>query len=169
MYLLLVSCILVSRINKLKKWLFYIYLLTTITKALYQSSEKGMSLLFTCPQLTGRRKLTTGCCCKNVAALYCTCYAIYFCQVESIPQFLELWPISMHFDGTFNFTLLYRNATMYSIIRCVLLITFAGHCRPRPKSHLKLPCILVVYSKAVVYNLESGSLQLVKWWFTVKQ
>ena len=46
------SCILVSRINKLKKWLFYIYLLTTITKALYQSSEKGMSLLFTCPQLT---------------------------------------------------------------------------------------------------------------------
>ena len=52
MYLLLVPCILVSQINKLKKWLFYIYLLTTITKALYQSSEKGMSLLFTCPQLT---------------------------------------------------------------------------------------------------------------------
>ena len=52
MYLLLVPCILVSRINKLKKRLFYIYLLTTITKALYQPSEKGMSLLFTCPQLT---------------------------------------------------------------------------------------------------------------------
>ena len=68
MYLLLVPCILVKRINKLKKWLFYIYLLNTITKALYQSSEKGMSLLFTCPQLTGRRKLTTGCCCKNAAA-----------------------------------------------------------------------------------------------------
>ena len=49
------SCILVSHINKLKKWLFYIYLLTTITKALYQSSEKGMSLLFTCPQLTEER------------------------------------------------------------------------------------------------------------------
>ena len=46
------SCILVSHINKLKKWIFYIYLLTTITKALYQSSEKGMSILFTCPQLT---------------------------------------------------------------------------------------------------------------------
>ena len=45
-------CILVSHINNLKKWLFYIYLLTTITRALYQSSEKGMSLLFTCPQLT---------------------------------------------------------------------------------------------------------------------
>ena len=51
-YLLLVPCILVSHISKLKKWLFYIYLLTTITKALYQSSEEGMSLLFTCPQLT---------------------------------------------------------------------------------------------------------------------
>ena len=42
-----------------------------------------------------RIKLTTGCCCKNVAAHY----AIYFCLVESIPQFLKLWPISMHFDG----------------------------------------------------------------------
>ena len=50
--ILISSCILVSRINKLEKWLFYIYLLTTITKALYQPSEKGMSLLFTCPQLT---------------------------------------------------------------------------------------------------------------------
>ena len=38
-----------------------------------------------------RRKLTTGCCCKNAAALYCTCYAIF------LP---ELWPISKHFDGT---------------------------------------------------------------------
>ena len=52
-----------------------------------------------------RRKLTTGCCCKNVAALYYTHYAIYFYQIESIPQFLKLWPISMHFDGTL--TLLY--------------------------------------------------------------
>ena len=47
-----------------------------------------------------RRELTTGCCCKNAAALYCTHYAIYFYQIESIPQLLELWPISMHFDGT---------------------------------------------------------------------
>ena len=45
------------RINKLKKWLFYIYLLTTITKALYQPSEKGMSLFFTCPQLTEESSL----------------------------------------------------------------------------------------------------------------
>ena len=52
-----------------------------------------------------RRKLTTGCCCKNVAAHY----AISFCLVESIPQFLELWPISMHLHGPSSFTLLYRN------------------------------------------------------------
>ena len=30
-----------------------------------------------------RIKLTTGCCCKNAAALYCTRYAIYFYQIES--------------------------------------------------------------------------------------
>ena len=52
-----------SRINKLKKWSLhlhlqiYIYLLTTITKALYQPSEKDMSLLFTCPQLTEESSL----------------------------------------------------------------------------------------------------------------
>ena len=56
-----------------------------------------------------RIKLTTGCCCKNAAS----CYAISFCLVESIPQFLELWPIPMHVQGTSNFTLLYRNATTY--------------------------------------------------------
>ena len=67
-----------------------------------------------------RIKLTTGCCCKNVAAHY----AIYFCLVESIPQFLELWPISMHFHGTSNFTLLYRNATTYGIINIVLPLQF---------------------------------------------
>ena len=27
-------------------------------------------------------------------------HIMQFCQVESIPQFLKLWPISMHFDGT---------------------------------------------------------------------
>ena len=59
-----------------------------------------------------RIKLTTGYCCKNVAS----CYAIYFCLVESIPQFPELWPISMHVHGTSNYTLLYRNATTYGII-----------------------------------------------------
>ena len=41
--------------------------------------------------------------CPLLAAAARTCvarYAIYFCLVESIPQFLELWPVSMHFDGT---------------------------------------------------------------------
>ena len=75
-----------------------------------------------------RRKLTTGCCCKNTAVLYYTRYAIYFYQIESIPQFLELWPISMHFDGT-NFTLLYRNATTYGII--VPNTTFLGKILPQ--------------------------------------
>ena len=58
---------------------------------------------------------TTGCCCKNVAATQCSCYAIYFCLVESIPQFLELWPMPMHFRVGSSFTLLYRNATSYGI------------------------------------------------------
>ena len=115
MYLLLVPCILVKCINKLKKWLFYIYLLNTITKALYQSSQKGMSLLFTCPQLTAEESSLLVAACKNVASciLHTLCN---FYQIESIPQFLELWPISMHFHGTSKFTLLYRNATTYGII-----------------------------------------------------
>ena len=67
-----------------------------------------------------RIKLTTGCCCKNAAA----CYAIYFCLVESIPQLLELWPISMHFHGPSSFTLLYRNATTYGITDVLFLYSF---------------------------------------------
>ena len=47
-----------------------------------------------------RRKLTTGCCCKNTAALYCTCYAIYFYQIESYHSSLSCGPLSMHFNGT---------------------------------------------------------------------
>ena len=76
-----------------------LFILTTITKALYQSSEKGMSLLFTCPQLTAEESSLLVAACKNVAAcrLHMLCN---FYQIESIPQFLELWPISMHFDGT---------------------------------------------------------------------
>ena len=62
-----------------------------------------------------RIMLTAGCCCKNVAAHYCTHYAIYFCLVESIPQFLELWPVFNALWWNSNFTLLYRNATSYSI------------------------------------------------------
>ena len=98
MDLLLVPCILVSCTNKLKKWLFYIYLLNTITKALYQSSEKGMSLLFTCPQLTvEENSLLAAAARMRMRAAH---VMLYFYQIESIPQFLELWPISMHFDGT---------------------------------------------------------------------
>ena len=62
---------------------------------------------------------TTGCCCKNAAATQCSRYAIYFCLVESIPQFLELWPMPMHFRVRSSFTLLYRNATSYGI-RCYI-------------------------------------------------
>ena len=47
-----------------------------------------------------RRKLTTGSCCKNAAACCMLHTLCNFYQIESIPQFLELWPISMHFDGT---------------------------------------------------------------------
>ena len=47
-----------------------------------------------------RRKLTTGCCCKNMAALYCTCYAIYFYQIESYHSSSSCGPLSMHFNGT---------------------------------------------------------------------
>ena len=60
--------------------------------------------------------------------LHCTCYAIYFCLVESIPQFLELWPISMHFDGPSSFTLLYRNATSYGIKHLIVLHIYVGGC-----------------------------------------
>ena len=66
---------------------------------------------------------TTGCCCKNAAAHYCTCYAIYFCLVESIPQLLELWPMPMHFWVKSSFTLLYRNATSYGISQHRLIST----------------------------------------------
>ena len=58
---------------------------------------------------------TTGCCCKNAAATQCSHYAIYFCLVESIPQFLKLWPMPMHFWVGSSFTLLYRNAISYGI------------------------------------------------------
>ena len=47
-----------------------------------------------------RRELTTGCCWRNVAALYCTHYAIYFYQIESYHGSLSCGPLSMHFNGT---------------------------------------------------------------------
>ena len=137
MYLLLVPCILVKHINKLKKCLFYIYLLNTITKALYQSSEKGMSLLFTCPQLTAEESSLLVAACKNVAAcmLHTLCN---FYQIESIPQFLELWSAFNAFQWNNNFTLLYRNAASYGIIFPCLIL----------KNYFNLPnqCIVLTLS-----------------------
>ena len=70
-----------------------------------------------------RIELTTGCCCKNMAAPHYSRYAISFCLVESLPQLLELWPIPMRVQRTSNFTLLYRNATTYGIKGYQLKVT----------------------------------------------
>ena len=80
-----------------------------------------------------RRKLTTGCCCKNAAALYCTHYAI-FLPDRVIPQFLELWSIFNAFRWNNNFTLLYRNATSYGIIIKDILCAEASHLRHTAKA-----------------------------------
>ena len=99
MYLLLVPCILVSRTNKLKKWILYIYLLTTITKALYQSSEKGMSLLFTCPQLTAEESSLLAAAAR-MRLLSTARIMQYFYQIESYHSSSSCGLFSMHFDGT---------------------------------------------------------------------
>ena len=82
-----------SCINKLKKRLFYIYLLTTITKALYQPSEKGMSLLFTCPQLTEESSLAAA----ARMHLHTLCN---FYQIESYHSSSSCGPLSMQINGT---------------------------------------------------------------------
>ena len=46
-----------------------------------------------------RIKLTTGCCCKNAAALHYTRYAIFY-QIESHHSSSSCGLYSMHFDGT---------------------------------------------------------------------
>ena len=51
-----------------------------------------MSLLFTCPQLTEESSVPAPA--RTHLHMLCNFY-----QIESIPQFLELWSISMHFDG----------------------------------------------------------------------
>ena len=85
--------------NKLKKWLFYIYLLNTITKALYQSSEKGMSLLFTCPQLTAEESSLQAAAARM--QLLSTAHIMqYFYQIESYHSSSSCGLFSMHFDGT---------------------------------------------------------------------
>ena len=58
-----------------------------------------MSLLFTCPQLTVEESSLLAAAARM--RLLSTAHVMqYFYQIESIPQFLKLWPISMHFDGT---------------------------------------------------------------------
>ena len=83
-----------SHINKLKKQLFYIYLLTTITKALYQPSEKGMSLLFTCPQLTEESSLAAA---ARTRILHTLCN---FYQIESYHSSSSCGSLSMQINGT---------------------------------------------------------------------
>ena len=51
-----------------------------------------MSLLFTCPQLTEESSVPAAA--RTHLHMLCNFY-----QIESIPQFLKLWSISMHFDG----------------------------------------------------------------------
>ena len=55
-----------------------------------------MSLLFTCPQLTEESSSLLAAAARTWLHTLCN---IFFYQIESIPQFLELVPISMHFDG----------------------------------------------------------------------
>ena len=99
--------------------------MNTITNTLYQSSEYSTSLLFSCPQLTEEFCPLLAAAARTWLLLHYSHYAISFCLVESIPQLLELWPISMHFDGPSSFTLLYRNATSCGIILpCLKLKNF---------------------------------------------
>ena len=108
------SYILVSSTNKLKKWIFHIYLLTTITKALYQSSEKGMSLLFTCPQLTVEESSLLAAAART--RLLSTAHIMqYFYQIESYHSSSSCGLFSMHLDGTLILLYFIEIATTYGI------------------------------------------------------
>ena len=116
LHLWIVPCILVKRIDKgRKKWVILHLFIEHHYKSIVAIIRERHILTLHLSTANWRIKLTTGCCCKNAASRY----AIYFCLVESIPQFLELWPILMHFHGPSNFTLLYRNATSYGINVCL--------------------------------------------------
>ena len=107
-------------INKLKKRLFYIYLLTTITKALYQPSEKGMSLLFTCPQLTEESSLAAA----ARMRLHTLCN---FYQIESYHSSLSCGPLSMQINGTL--ILLY----FIEMLPCTVSVTYSQPDRVIPQ------------------------------------
>ena len=117
--------------------------MTTITKALYQPSEKGMSLLFTCPQLTEESSLAAA----ARTRLHSLCN---FYQIESIPQFLELWSTSMQINGTLSFTLLYRNATTYGI-SCYIIVPIQYLKTYRyPSLHSKMTKSLIKYARPAI-------------------
>ena len=94
-----------------------------------------------------RRKLTTGCCCKNTAALYCTCYAI-FLPDRVKPQFLKLWSILNAFQWNNHFTLLYRNATSYGINGN----TNNGHLSPIPVKFLQIISFKVLIYLSALFD-----------------
>ena len=88
--------------KQVEEMLFYIYLLNTITKALYQSSEKGMSLLFTCPQLTAEESSLLAAAARM--RLLSTVHVMqYFYQIESYHSSSSCGLFSMHLDGTLIF------------------------------------------------------------------
>ena len=127
------SCILVSHINKLKKWIFYIYLLTTITKALYQSSEKGMSLLFTCPQLTVEESSLLAAAAR-MWLLSTAPIMQYFYQIESYHSSSSCGLFSMHSDGTL-ILLYFIEMLRRTVSNCVLCSS--QHLKSRHQSRMK--------------------------------
>ena len=78
-------------------------------KNIIKHQSKACILLFTCPQLTEESSLLAAAARTHLHML-CNFY-----QIESIPQFLELWPSFNAICWNTNFTLLYRNATTYGI------------------------------------------------------
>ena len=110
-----------------------------------------------------RRKLTTGCCCKNVAALYCTRYAIYFYQIVSYHSSSSCGPFSMHFDGTL--ILLYfiemvpRTVSSWMPMNLFVRETVAYYITLRIFSTKP-----VSYLWAVRFTLICYSYELFRWW-----
>ena len=89
-----------------------------------------------------RRKLTTGCCCKNVAACCMLHTLCNFYHIESIPQFLKFWPISMHSDGTlillYFIEMLPCTVSRLTIITCIIVQLCKNDCLLNPPPNLKL-------------------------------
>ena len=114
---IVVPCILVCHTNKLKKQLFYNYLLKHHYKSIVLIIRERHVLTLHLSTANWRIKLTTGCCCKNAATLHYTHYAIFY-QIESYHSSSSCGRYSMHFDGTINL--------LYSIE--MLPRTVSPHC-----------------------------------------